>query len=97
MPTQYLLELFDTSGDHRPIARFTSDTPFHAVHVGDRFDDTGWDRLDGIGAIATQSAPVRYTVHSIKHLIEQGENGLRIRYCLNLEPFCGPPSPIWKD
>ena len=92
-PTGYILELCDTSGAHKPIARFYSTTPFTAVHVGDRFDDTGWPRLNGVGITASPSQPIRYTVHSIKHLVESTPDKLTIRYCLNLQPWSGPASP----
>jgi len=97
MPTTYVLEVCDTSGGHRPVARFLSDTPFHTVHAGDRFDDTGWQRLDGAGGVASPAHPTRYVVHSIKHLVEQTAKGLMIRYCLNLEPYSGPASPVWNE
>jgi hypothetical protein len=98
MATRYILELCDTSGKHRPVARFESATPFHALHVGERFDDTGWNRLDGAGVIATPEQPIRYTVHSIKHLVEETPLGLVVRYCVNLEPYSGPQSPVsWKE
>ncbi len=97
MHTEYILELYDTSGEHKPIARFQSLTPFIAVNVGDRFDDTGWARLNGVGIIASSKQPKRYTVHSIKHVILQGVDGLILKYCLNLEPHAGPSSPIWGD
>ncbi|HWB58794.1 MAG TPA: hypothetical protein VG733_04845 [Chthoniobacteraceae bacterium] len=93
--TRYILELCDTAGEHKPIARFESPTPFTAVNVGDRFDDTGWPRLDGAGVIASPTQPIRYTVHSIKHLVETTPEGLVVRYCLNLQPYSGPASPVW--
>jgi hypothetical protein len=34
-------------------------------------------------------------VHSIKHLIEESPDGLLIKYCLNLQPYHGPSSPVW--
>lgn len=95
MHTEYLLELCDTSGEHKPVARFQSLTPFVSVNVGDRFDDTGWERLDGIGVIATPEQPKRYTVHSVKHLILGSADKLLVKYCLNLEPYIGPSSPVW--
>jgi len=95
--TQYRLLLFDITGEHRPVAKFVSSTPFHTVHVGERFDDTGWDRLNGIGIIASSEKPVRYTVHSIKHLISKENDVLIVSYCLNLEPYHGGSSPVWKD
>lgn len=97
MTTRYLLELCDTSGQHKPIASFESDTPFHTVAVGERFDDVGWHRLDGIGVIASPDRPLRYTVHSIKHLIYWEDEGLTVKYCLNLTPFEGPSSPVWGN
>ena len=95
MPTKYILELCDISGEHKPIACMESATPFTAVNIGDRFDDVGWDRLDGVGVISTMEHPRRYTVHSIKHLVFPSESGLVVKYCLNLEPYAGPSSPVW--
>ncbi|AEG00509.1 hypothetical protein [Methylomonas methanica] len=97
MKTQYILELCDTSGQHKPIARFESDLPFMPVAVGERFDDTGWDRLGGVGKIASPVLPKQYTVHSIKHLVCVESGVLVLRYCLNLEPFHGPSSPVWGN
>lgn len=97
MRTEYILELCDTSGEHKPIARFQASTPFIAVNVGDRFDDSGWERLDGIGVIASPEQPRRYTVHSVKHLILPSADRLIVKYCLNLEPYTGPSSPVWGD
>jgi len=97
LPTEYILSLIDTSGEHKAVAQFHSMTPFTAVNVGDRFDDTGWQRLDGVGVIASPSNPLRYTVHSIKHLIEKTDGNLIVSYCLNLEPFTGSSSPVWPD
>lgn len=95
--TTYIIELCDTSGGHKPIARFESSTSFISVNVGDRFDDTGWDRLDGVGVVASIEKPKRYTVHSIKHLIIPNADELTVKYCLNLEPFLGPSSPVWGN
>ncbi|WP_156499593.1 hypothetical protein, partial [Oleiphilus sp. HI0061] len=67
--TKYELYLCDTSGEHTPVAMFISNTPFLPVSVGERFDDHGWDRLDGVGRIASEQSPKRYIVHSIKHTI----------------------------
>ena len=97
METKYILELCDTSGQHKPIARFESSTPFTAVSVGERFDDIGWERLDGAGKIASPSSPKRYTVHSVKHLVIVEAGVLVVKYCLNLELFSGPGSPVWRD
>lgn len=97
METKYTLELCDTSGQHKAIARFESNTPFMAVNIGDRFDDVGWERLDGVGKVASPEKPKRYVVHSIKHIVIAEAGILRVKYCLNLEPFAGPSSPVWGD
>jgi hypothetical protein len=97
MPTRYILDVCDTSGAHKPIASFESDSPFHPATVGERFDDIGWNRLDGVGVIASPGHPRRYTVHSIKHLVYPATQGLVVKYCLNLSPFDGPSSPVWGD
>jgi len=97
MKSKYILYLCDVSGKHEPIAKFTSETPFHGFQIGDRLDDTGWNRLDGIGPIATSTAPIRYTVHSIKHLIEDSGDELLVQYYVNLEPYHGHASPIWPE
>lgn len=96
MQTQYHLEIYDISGQPKAIARFASASPFIPMNVGDRFDDTGWERLDGMGRLATPEEPIRYKVHSIKHLIENKPEGLQVMYCLNLEPHNGPSSPVWN-
>jgi len=97
MKSKYVLYLCDTSGKHEPIAKLISETPFHSFQVGDRFDDTGWKRLNGVGPIATPSKPIRYTVHSIKHLIEESGEELLIQCYLNLEQFDGQASPVWPE
>jgi len=97
MATKYILELCDTSGEHKPIARIESVSPFITVNIGDRFDDIGWKRLDGVGVIYSVKNPKRYTVHSIKHLVLKSQNKLIIKYCLNLQPFDGPGSPVWYN
>ena len=96
MTTQYQLEIFDISGKPNAIARINSAMPFIPMNVGDRFDDTGWDRLEGVGRVASPEKPIRYKVHSIKHLIEQNPEGLMVKYCLNLKPHKGPASPVWN-
>ena len=96
MHTQYQLEVYDISRQPNAIARFDSALPFIPMNVGDRFDDTGWERLNGVGRVASPEDPIRYKVHSIKHLIEQNPDGLRVKYCLNLEPHNGPSSPVWS-
>ncbi|HWL51034.1 MAG TPA: hypothetical protein VNQ90_01265 [Chthoniobacteraceae bacterium] len=95
--TQYILHLCDVSGEHRAIARFTSPTPFHSFHVGERFDDTGWKRLDGVDRQASPEKPIRYTIHSIKHLVQENATGVIVEYCVNLQPYEGPPSPVWRE
>jgi hypothetical protein len=93
----YILELCDIAGEHRPVARFESCNAFTSVNIGDRFDDTGWERLDGVGRIASPEKPKQYKVHSIKHLIIPSADGLIVKYCLNLEPFHGDSSPVWGN
>jgi len=39
------------------------------VSNGERFDDHGWNHLDGIGKIASDETPKRYTIDSVKHTI----------------------------
>jgi hypothetical protein len=97
MATRYILELCDILGEHKPITRMESLTPFMTASVGDRFDDVGWERLDGIGIIYSTKNPKRYTVHSVKHLILPSQSGITVKYCLNLEPYYGPSSPVWGD
>ncbi len=97
MNTQYILELCDTSGKHSPIVRFESNSPFMTTNIGERFDDEGWNRSDDVGVIASPEKPRRYTVHSIKHIVVPNAGGLIVKYCLNLDPFNGPSSPVWKD
>lgn len=94
--TKYELFLCDTSGEHKPVACFESDSPFTSVSVGERFDDHGWERLDGVGVIASQENPLRYTVHSVKHTIVYIDGVLHDQYWLNLQPFEGPASPAWE-
>ncbi len=97
LKTTYILYLCDTSGEHRAIARFISPTPFHSFHVGERFDDTGWERLGGCGKQASPEQPIRYTIHSIKHLFAETASGLVVEYHLNLQPYHGPSSPVWPE
>ena len=95
--TKYELYLADVSGEHKPIVKFVSDIPFIPENIGDRFDDHGWDRLDGVGKIASKENPKRYTVHSIKHTVVQEEGVLLIQYWINLLPYEGPRSPAWVN
>lgn len=95
--TKYELYLCDVTGEHKPIAKFVSGTPFTAVSEGERFDDHGWDRLDGVGKIASEENPVRYVVHSIKHTLLEKNGDLLVQYWLNLQPYEGPRSPAWID
>jgi hypothetical protein len=96
MATKYVLVLLDVTGEHKPIAKLTSDTPFLSVHTGDRFDDVGWQRLDGKPS-ASATDPRRYIVHSVKHLVYNQDSDLVVEFCLNLRPHDGPSSPIWGD
>lgn len=97
MPITYILELCDTSGNHKPIVRFESCSPFMPVNIGERFDDVGWNRADGVGVIASPQSPKRYTVNSIKHLVYIEGGALVVKYCLNLDPYNGPSSPVWGN
>lgn len=59
--TEYILELYDTSGEHKPIARFQSSTLFMVVNIGDRFDDIGWPAAGRThGALATRGKNCGY-------------------------------------
>ena len=80
METEYHLFLCDISGDHEPIATFISNTPFPDVGTGERFDDHGWERLRGVGVIASEENPIRYLVHSKKTVvrIEEGKNIIKL-------------------
>jgi hypothetical protein len=95
MMTKYELYICDVTGEHKPIAKFESDTPFMPVSPGDRFDDHGWDRLDSVGKIASEKNPKRYVVHSIKNTIVQKGGELLIQCWINLHPYDGPSSPAW--
>ena len=94
--TKYELYLFETNGDHKPIAKFLSETPFLPASAGERFDDHGWDRLNGVGKIASDKNPKRYLVHSIKHTVVEQDGVLLVQYWLNLEPYEGSRSPVWN-
>jgi len=93
--TKYELYICDVTGEHKPIVKFESNTPFMSVSVGERFDDHGWERLDGIGIIASEENPKRYTVHSIKKTVVEKNGDLIIQCWLNLHPYDGPRSPAW--
>ena len=95
--TKYELYLCDVTGEHKSIAKFESDTPFMPVSIGERFDDHGWNRLDGIGKIASDETPKRYTIDSVKHTIIENDGILFIQYWLNLHPYQGPRSPAWGN
>lgn len=97
MDSEYHLFVCDTSGQHEPVATFVSNTPFPSFIVGERFDDHGWDRLKGVGIIASEENPVRYTIHSIKTVlwVDNGKN--IIQTGLNLEPFLDERSPAFGD
>jgi len=93
--TKYELYICDVTGEHKPIVKYESNTPFMPVSVGERFDDHGWERLDGIGKIASEENPKRYVVHSIKNAVVEKNGVLLIQYWLNLKPYDGPRSPAW--
>jgi hypothetical protein len=95
--TTYELYLCDVTTGHQPIAKFASDSPFITVSIGDRFDDHGWDRLQGVGIIASEENPKRYIVHSVKHTVVEKNGVLLVQYWLNLHPYKGPRSPAWDD
>ena len=94
-PIEYRLELYDTSGRHRPVAVITAASPFVPVSVGDRFDDEGGPRLDAGDPSGTPTNPRRYKVHSVKHVVTDEGDRVVARYCLNLTPFDGDRSPVW--
>ncbi|MBU2936693.1 MULTISPECIES: hypothetical protein [Pacificibacter] len=95
MPDLYELVLCDISGAHKPVAMFQSKSPFMSLHVGERFDDQGWDRLDGVGKIATPENPIRYIVFATKHLVFDQDGKTIYQLCVNLQPYGGPRSPAW--
>ena len=97
METKYELFLCDVTGEHKPIVKFKSTSPFMAVQVGDRFDDHGWDRLNGVGRVASEESPKRYIIHSIKHTVVEIEGNLFVQSWLNLYPYQGIRSPAWDD
>ena len=97
MTTQYQLLLCDISGEHEFIAVFESNSPFPCVAVGQRFDDHGWDRLRGVGIIASEEKPIYYTVHSIKTTIFIKDGILVCSTGLNLAPYQGDRSPVFGN
>jgi hypothetical protein len=96
-PIVYVLELCDTTGEHRPVAVMRASTPFPPVSVGDRFDDEGWTRVESADQPGTREQPRRYVVHSIKHVLIEESERFVARYCLNLTPHGGARSPVWGD
>ncbi|MDJ0921203.1 MAG: hypothetical protein QNI84_08740 [Henriciella sp.] len=97
MKTQYELLICDISGEHKLVAKFVSDTPFMPLAVGERFDDHGWDRLDGVGVIASAQNPIRYLVFAVKHCVFEQDGRIIYQYCVDLQPFSGPRSPAWGN
>jgi len=93
--TKYELYICDVTGEHKPVAKFESNTPFMPASVGERFDDHGWKRLNGVGKIASEEIPKRYIVKSIKNTVVEKYGVLFIQYWLNLHPYEGPRSPAW--
>jgi hypothetical protein len=96
-PVIYVLELCDTTGEHRPVAVMHASTPFPPVSVGDRFDDEGWTRIEACDPPGSREQPRRYIVHSVKHVLIEESERFVARYCLNLTPHGGPRSPVWGD
>lgn len=95
MPDRYELILCDISGAHRPVAIFASEKPFLPLQVGERFDDHGWDRLDGVGRIASPEQPIRYIVFATKHLVSEQAGEITYQLCVDLQPYSGLRSPAW--
>lgn len=95
MPDIYELVLCDISGEHKPVAVFRSKQPFMPLNVGERFDDHGWDRLDGVGRIGSPAAPIRYLVFATKHVVLEQDEQLVYQFCVDLQPYSGPRSPAW--
>ncbi|CTQ58899.1 hypothetical protein [Roseibium album] len=95
MPDIYELILCDISGEHKPVAAFQSERPFMPLHVGERFDDHGWDRLDGVGKIGTPEEPIRYLVFATKHVVFELDGKTTYQFCVDLQPYSGPRSPAW--
>ncbi len=95
MPDIYELILCDISGKHKPVAAFQSERPFMPLHVGERFDDHGWDRLDGVGKIGTPEEPIRYLVFATKHVVFELDGKTTYQFCVDLQPYSGPRSPAW--
>ncbi len=65
------------------------------LHVGERFDDHGWDRLDGVGKKGTPEEPIRYIVFATKHVVFELEGKMIYQFSVNLQPYSGPRSPVW--
>lgn len=97
MPDAYELVICDISGAHKPIVVFESESPFMTLQVGERFDDHGWDRLDGVGKIGSPNDPIRYIVFATKHVVFEVDGKLTYQLCVNLQPFSGPRSPAWGN
>lgn len=96
MKTEYQLFICDVSGKHEPICVFVSDSPFPNFQVNDRFDDHGWHRLDGT-QIGSEEQPIRYTIHSIKHVITTIDDKNIVQIGLNLKPYGGDRSPAFTE
>lgn len=97
MPDIYELVLCDISGEHKPVAVFQSERPFMPLHVGERFDDHGWVRLDGVGKIGSPEEPIRYLVFATKHVVFELDGKMIYQFCVDLQPYSGPRSPAWGD
>ena len=95
MPDIYELVLCDISGEHKPVAVLRSKSPFMPLQVGERFDDHGWDRLDGVGPIGSSEQPIRYLVFATKHVVFERGGQMIYQLCVDLQPYSGPRSPAW--
>lgn len=97
MKSEYQLFFCDVSGDHEPVVSFVSETPFSTLHVGQRVDDHGWERLSGVGVLASEGEPIRYTVHSLKSSIYVKDGKNIIQSWVNLTPYIGDRSPAFGN
>lgn len=97
MRSEYQLFFCDTSGAHEPVVSFESDTPFPTLFIGQRVDDHGWNRLRGVGVLASEANPIRYTVHSLKSVVFVGNGKNVIQSWVNLERYSGERSPAFGN
>lgn len=97
MKSEYQLFFCDISGNHEPVTSFVADSPFPVFLIGQRVDDHGWNRLRGVGVIASEDNPIRYIVHSIKSVIFVEENKNIIQSWVNIAPYSGDRSPAFGN